>query len=85
MEKGKGKIMGKNTNKVTNLSEAELALKESVINLINLERNFMDTRDGMLLGAQTHELNILANDSVILRNAAEVLNYLRINLEDEDQ
>lgn len=77
--------MGKNTNKVTNLSEAELALKESVINLINLERNFMDTRDGMLLGAQTHELNILANDSVILRNAAEVLNYLRINLEDEDQ
>ena len=77
--------MGKNTNKVTNLSEAELALKESVINLINLERDFMDTRDGMLLGAQTHELNILANDSVILRNAAEVLNYLRINLEDEDQ
>ena len=85
MEKGKGKIMGKNTNKVTNLGEAELALKESVINLINLERNFMDNGDDMLLSAQTHELNILANDSVILRNASEVLNYLRINLEDEDQ
>ena len=77
--------MGNNVNKITNLSEAELALKESVINLINLERDFMDTRDGMMLGAQTHELNILANDSVILRNAAEVLNYLRINLDEDDQ
>lgn len=77
--------MGNKSNSVTNLSEAELALKESVINLINLETKFMENRDGMMLGAQTHELNILANDSVILRNAAEVINYLRINLDEEDQ
>ena len=71
--------------KIETLTEAELVLKQSVLNLISLEKDFMENRDGMMLGAQTHEMEILANDSIILKNAAEVLNYLRINLDVEEQ
>ena len=35
--------------------------------------------------AQTHEINILANDSIILKNTAEVLSFLKTNLKYEDQ
>ena len=71
--------------KIETLTEAELVLKQSVLNLISLEKDFMENRNGMMLGAQTHEIEILANDSIILKNASEVLNYLRINLDVEEQ
>lgn len=71
--------------KIETLTEAELVLKQSVLNLISLEKDFMENRNGMMLGAQTHEMEILANDSIILKNASEVLNYLRINLDVEEQ
>lgn len=71
--------------KIEALTEAELVLKQSVLNLISLEKDFMENGNGMMLGAQTHEMEILANDSIILKNASEVLNYLRINLDVEEQ
>ena len=72
-------------NKIETITEAELALKESVLKLLNAERNFMDTRGGQMNSAQTHEINILANDSIILKNSAEVLTFLKANLKFEDQ
>lgn len=72
-------------SKIETITEAELALKESVLKLIDAERNFMDTRGGQMNSAQTHEINILANDSIILKNTAEVLSFLKINLKYEDQ
>ena len=72
-------------SKIETITEAELALKESVLKLIDAERNFMDTRCRQMNSAQTHEINILANDSIILKNTAEILSFLKTNLKYEDQ